>query len=249
MDKDFFSLTLPLVLVTGADGGIGSATCRVLLERGWRVAGVERSTGDSALTRDNKSHPHYRTIQMDLRSPTMVEEIQEALAGVKVLHGLVNVAGISLGNSIEALTDKDWEESFAVNVSAPMKLSRGLAPMLAESGAGSIVNIGSPVGITGARKPSYAASKSALQGLTMSLARNLGPKNVRVNLVLPGTTITPMTEDWPQEKREAIAEENFLGRLFEPEETARVIAFLLSGDSSCITGSVLDLTAGALWGH
>jgi NAD(P)-dependent dehydrogenase (short-subunit alcohol dehydrogenase family) len=154
-----------------------------------------------------------------------------------------------MGNDIFHLEDADWLESFAINVSPAMVLARALAPMMAASGGGSIVNVGSPAAIVGARKPSYAASKAALSGLTLSLARNLGPKGIRVNLFLPGPMITPMTEDWPEEKRAAIAASSFLGRLCQPEESAAVIAFLLSPAASYITGAVIDGTAGSMFGH
>ncbi|MDD5272714.1 MAG: SDR family NAD(P)-dependent oxidoreductase, partial [Methylovulum sp.] len=139
--------------------------------------------------------------------------------------------------------------SFAVNVTPAMRLIRLLTPAMRRNQGGSIVNVGYPVGIIGARKPSYAASKAALHGLTMSCARQLGGDNIRVNLLLPGPTITYMTCDWGQERRDGIAENTFLKRLCTPEEIAKTINFLIGNESSYITGSVMDMTAGSLYGH
>jgi Dehydrogenases with different specificities (related to short-chain alcohol dehydrogenases) len=130
-----------------------------------------------------------------------------------------------------------------------MRLIRALAPSLQVRGRGSIINVGSPVGVVGARKPQYAASKAALHGLTMSCARAMGKDGVRVNLLLPGPTITRMTQDWSVQQRENVARGSALQRLCLPEEVAATIAFLLGDDSSYITASVVDMTAGSMLGH
>ncbi|WP_299311920.1 SDR family oxidoreductase, partial [uncultured Halomonas sp.] len=169
--------------------------------------------------------------------------------GMPAAGGLVNLVGVSRGKPIEQLEDNDWAASFDINVTPAMRLIRLVAPGMRTAGAGSIVNVGSPVGLVGANKPSYAASKAALHGLTMSAARNLGSSGVRVNLLLPGPTITEMTRDWPEERRRAVAQGTFLKRLCQPEEIADMIAFLLGDRSTYLTGSVIDMTAGSLWGH
>ncbi|MEN9672462.1 MAG: hypothetical protein RL553_727 [Planctomycetota bacterium] len=236
-------------IVTGAAGGIGEATCDELIRCGWFVLGVDHNT--ERLKNLNKKHGNkcFQSINADLSHPNFTEPIRQALEHYKNLKGVVNLAGISRGNVIENLTDEDWDESFSVNATAPMKLARLCAPYLRSTGNGSIVNVASPVALIGARKPSYAASKAALIGLTMSLARNLGKDNIRVNALLPGATLTHLTSDWPEEKKKSIASQSFLGRLCQPIEIARVIKFLLSNDASYITGSILDLTAGGMYGH
>ena len=157
--------------------------------------------------------------------------------------------GVSRGGGLNELKDDDWHHAFEVNVTPAMRLTRALAPLLQARGQGSIVNVGSPVGVVGARKPQYAASKAALHGLTMSCARALGKDGVRVNLLLPGPTITRMTEDWSAAQREAVAQGSALKRLCKVEEVAATIAFLLGPDSSYLTASVLDMTAGSMMGH
>ena len=187
---------------------------------------------------------------MELDSPDLVAAVESALPPELPLQGLVYLAAQSVGDEIHSLTDEDWERSLSVNVTPAMKLARFAAPRMKAAGSGSIVNVGSPVAIVGARKPSYAASKAALSGLTMSLARDLGASPpVRVNLVLPGPTVTPLTEDWSEAKRQKIAEGSFLKRLCTPREIAAIIAFLLSDEASYVTGCVLDATAGSMFGH
>lgn len=235
------------LVVTGAAGGMGASTCAALAQQGDCVLALDSNA--AALHHLVQSHAHITPLAVDLAQPDLPEQVLEQLGSLPPVAGLVNMAGISLGNVIDSLDDADWNRSFAVNVTPAMRLTRALAQPLRLLGGGSIVNVGSPVGHIGARKPSYAASKAALIGLTMSCARNLGPDNIRVNLLLPGTTITGMTQDWDEERRTAIAQGNFLKRLCTPQEIANVVAFLLSDTSSYVTGSVIDMTAGGMWGH
>ena len=232
------------VIVTGAGGGMGQSCCQLLLEQGWHVLAIDRHTDRLA---ELGTQPNLTTRAIELTSPEFITEIEHQLTVLPPLAGLVNMAGISAGAVLAEQHDIDWQMSFAVNVDTPMRLSQ-LAARHMKTG-GSIVNIGSPVGIVGARKPAYASSKAALHGLTMSCARNLGPKGIRVNLLLPGPTITRMTADWSAERRAAIAAGTFLNRLCQPAEIAQAIAFLLSPNASYFTGSVIDMTAGSLWGH
>jgi NAD(P)-dependent dehydrogenase (short-subunit alcohol dehydrogenase family) len=238
-----------LAVITGASGGLGSALARLLVERGWQVLGIDHNKARMAALAANLPSDSFHAIVSELQAPDMAQHMLEKLSGLAPPRGLVCAAAISTGACIDSLDDEAWELSLAVNTKPAMVLARAIAPAMAAAGGGAIVNVGSPVGIVGARKPSYAASKAALHGLTMSLARNLGARNVRANLFLPGPMITPLTEDWPEEKRASIARSSFLGRLCEPMEAARVIAFLISDEASYITGSVIDSTAGSMFGH
>ena len=226
---------------------MGSATCRHLAEQGWQVLAIDRMSESLQSLCDDT--PNVIPLVADLADPGMTQQVAEALQAMPPALGLVNMAGISVGNTIDCLDDEAWEQSFAVNVTPAMRLIRLLTPGFKAHGGASVVNVGSPVGIVGARKPSYAASKAALQGLTVSCARNLGASNIRVNLLLPGPTITKMTHDWSEERRAAIAEGSFLKRLCTPGEIARMVAFLLGPDASYLTGSTVDMTAGSMWGH
>lgn len=234
------------VVITGANGGMGQATCRYLIQQGWHVLALDHANdGLQPLAESGL----LQTLCCELREQSWLPEVSDSLGGMPPLGGLINLVGSSVGDSIEALSDEEWHDSFAVNVTPAMQLIRLLAPLMREQGGGSIVNVGSPVGFIGARKPSYAASKAALLGLTMACARNLGPDNIRVNLLLPGPTISKMTADWSEAKREAIAQGSFLKRLCKAEEVARTLAFLMGNDSSYLTGSIIDMTAGSMYGH
>lgn len=234
------------VIVTGANGGMGVATCLYLHQLGWHVLAIDRSHNDlSPLS----ASPRFKALNCDLRDAELCQLTSAALSDMPAPGALINLAGSSVGNSIDQLTDADWQDSFAVNVTPAMQLTQLVAPLMARAGGGSIVNVGSPVGLIGARKPSYAASKAALQGLTMACARNLGGDNIRVNLLLPGPTVTKMTADWSQEKQHGIAQSSFLKRLCQADEVARTLAFMIGSDSSYLTGSIIDLTAGSMYGH
>lgn len=244
------------IVVTGAAGGLGQAVVERCLKDGFRVLALcrEEPTLEVGLL-----DPRVDRISIDLRDPGLAEAVARRLesngvssaAGVigaelsDRLAGVAHVAGISRGAPLSELKDDDWAESLDVNVSAPMRLSRRLLPYLESAGGASIVHVSSPVALVGARKVSYAASKAALHGLAMAMAAELGPRAIRVNVVLPGLMKTGMTADWPAERFAAIAAELPLRKIPAPEDVAAVVSFLLGPDSACVTGAVIDATGGA----
>lgn len=232
------------VIVTGAGGGMGRALVAKLSEK-YLVTAVDRNADKLAVFSELKT---VRCLVADIAGDGWIPKLDAFAEGHQV-YGIINLAGLSCGNSIDSLTDEDWETSFQVNVTAPMRLIRWATPHFVKHKQGRVINVGSPVGIVGARKASYAASKSALTGLTMSVARELGKCNVCVNQLLPGPTITDMTQDWPEDKRNAIAKGSFLNRLCTPEEIADMVMFLLSEQCSYMTGAVIDMTSGSMLGH
>lgn len=233
------------ILVTGAAGGMGRQCCQYFSELGWHVLAIDHN--EQRLS--TLGNANITPLCVDLADENLLKKITIILENLPPVWGLVNLAGISQGNTLDKLSDDDWQRSFDVNVTAPFRLIKFVVPLMQKNGGGSIVNVSSPVGYIGAKKPSYASSKSALHGLTMSVARQVGVDNIRVNLLLPGTTITEMTKDWSQERQQAIAEETLLKRLCTPQEIAETLAFLLSSHSRYISGSVIDMTCGSMWGH
>ncbi len=236
------------VVLTGAAGGMGEALSELLVKLNYDVIGIdEHEERLSSLAK--KLGKAFIAIPMNLSEATEWDGVFRKLDQQLNIRALINLAGSSIGNSIDKLEESDWERSLKINVTAPMKLSKFLAPKMAQLGGGSILNVSSPVGLIGARKPSYAASKAALTGLTMSLAKNLGKDNIKVNMILPGTTMTYMTNDWSQSKRENIAAETHLGRLCEPKEFAETVSFLISDKCSYMSGAIIDMTCGGMVGH
>ncbi len=184
----------------------------------------------------------------DLMDRDLPRQLSARLDALPSVSGLANVAGTSIGSCLLDASTEEWNGMIETNLTAPMTLAKCLIPKMIERGGGAIVNVGSPVGFTGARKPGYAASKAGLIGLTMTIARRYGKDGIRCNLLLPGATITNMTQDWDQTKRDRIASTGFLGRLCNADDIAEVMAFMLSDASRCITGAVIDATAGQMLG-
>ena len=191
----------------------------------------------------------FHFIESDLSNRTSVNQLVEEIGKLthNSLYGIVNVAGISVGKSIVGMEQEDWDKMIQVNLTAPAFLISKLQDIMVDGGR--IVNVSSPVSVTGSNKPGYSASKAGMHGLTMSVAKNLGPRNILVNTVFPGPMITGMTQKWSQGKRDSIATESFLGRLTTPEEVANGIKFLLDPSTTGITGSILDYTAGSMFTH
>ena len=227
-----------ILLVSGASSGLGKATSEKALEEGFNVIGIDISP--SAIEHENYTH-----LLIDL-SKLNLEVLRKHL-GNEEWYGFVHCAGISIGSTIEEITIEDWNQSMEVNVTSAMLICQLADELMVDNGR--IILVSSPVAIAGARKPSYAASKAALHGLTMSVSRSFGKRGICVNTVLPGPMITGMTNDWPVEKRASIASETRLNRLAKPEDVAYVITQMLDKKWSYMSSSIVDLTCGSLYGH
>ena len=236
MDKLF-------VVVTGCSSGLGSALSKLLIDLGrYSVIGLDINESDFV-------DENYHFISSDLSDRKSIEDLVNNVDEIsgKSLYGIVNVAGISVGKSIVGMDENDWDKMLQVNLTSPALLISKLQDIMVDGGR--IVNVSSPVSVTGSNKPGYSASKAGMHGLTMSVAKNLGPRNILVNTVFPGPMITGMTQKWSQDKRDSIATESFLGRLTTSEEVANGIKFLLNPETTGITGSILDFTAGSMFTH
>ena len=220
-------------IVTGAASGIGAATVTRLRADGAEVIAVDRAGVD---------------ISADLATETGIAAVIAA-AGDR-LDILINNAGVCPAAPLAEIDDALWQSGFDVNVTAPFKLSRALAPLLARSRAGRIINTGSILSRYGdAGLIAYSASKHAILGLTRALATELGPLGITVNCVQPGVIVTGMTQPMFDERPES---ETYyksripLGRLGLPEDIADVFAFLASDDSRYITGQGIMVDGGVM---
>lgn len=239
-------------IVTGGTRGIGFATVNVFLKNGANVVllGSRQETVDNALAKlkaENQNWP-VSGYCPDLSSP---EEIAETFARVKEEYGsldiLVNNAGLSARGSIYDYKTEDFDATVSLNLNSMFYACQAAARIMKEEGGGVILNTSSMVSIYG--QPSgvaYPASKFAVNGLTRSLARELGRDKIRVNAVAPGVTRTDMVAVLPSELVEQISAPIPLGRIAEPEDIANAFLFLASDLASYITGVILSVDGAAM---
>lgn len=250
-----------VAMVTGGTRGIGAAICRSLADAGATVAaGFSRDTGRAEEFRAELADSgvevslHHGDVSSAVDSRRTVDEVIEQHGRLDIL---VNNAGIIRDKPAMSMTDEDWQQVIGVNLSGAFFMSRAALAQMQEQGSGRIVNISSIIGQTGnIGQVNYAASKSGLFGLTMSLAREaafalkragrLDPYGVgiTVNAVAPGFIETEMLDGVPPKALERIRSQVPLDRLGRPEEVARVVRFLADDASAYITGQVWAVNGG-----
>ena len=241
-----------VAVVTGGTRGIGYAIVKKFLENGASVVlwGSRQETVDRALERLRQDNPDWQVTGMapDLGS---YEEVARALDSVKKKYGkidiMVNNAGISARDSLYDYNPEDFDRIMDLNVNSVFRCSKAAAAIMREHGGRVILNTSSMVSFYGQPAGSgYPASKFALNGLTKSLARELGRDHIRVNAVAPGVTRTDMMEAVPQEVIEPIVRTIPLGRLGEAEDIANAFLFLASDMASYITGAIIPVDGAAM---
>jgi NAD(P)-dependent dehydrogenase (short-subunit alcohol dehydrogenase family) len=227
-----------IILVTGTSSGLGLATANSLLSQNFSVIGIDQRS-----TRiQNTAYTHLEMDLAQFDANLILNELTD-----RNWFGFIHCAGISQGSRLDTLSIEDWNRSIDVNVTSAMRICQLADSRMIDGGR--IVLVGSPVAFAGANKPSYAASKAALHGLTMSVSRQLGKRGICVNTVLPGPMITGMTNDWSEEKRVRIAEETRLNRLAKPEDIAHVMVQMMGEKWSYMSASIVDMTCGSIYGH
>lgn len=236
------------VVITGAAGGIGRATAKRFLGEGARLLLCDvRPLADSGLDRELGAEAgagaRVRYLQADIATQAGIDTVAAAMEqGVDVL---VNNAGITRDASFGKLTDEQWDQVLAVNLTAVFRLSQAAGLRMKGQKSGVILNAASVVAHNGNfGQSNYVATKAGVIGLTKTLARELGRSGVRVNAVAPGFIETPMTAAVPAAVLAGMAERAPLVRLGKPEEIAAAYCFLASDDASFITGAVLNVDGG-----
>lgn len=237
-------------VVTGGTRGIGLAVVRKYLENGANVAftGSRKETVDKAYEQLKDYKDRILGIYPDLTNP---EEIAAAFAEVKNTFGsldiLVNNAGISARESIYDYNPDDFSNILDLNLKAVFICSQAAAKIMKEQGGGVIINTSSMVSLYGqAAGCGYPATKFAVNGLTKSLARELGRDQIRVNAVAPGVTKTDMVAALPPEMVARISSTIPLGRVGTPEEIADAFLYLASDMASYVTGAILSVDGAAM---
>jgi 3-oxoacyl-[acyl-carrier protein] reductase len=239
-NPSFASLEGKSALVTGASRGIGRAIAAELAAAGASVVLGYRSGQEEAEAL--AAEVGGRAIQADVSSPEDARRLVEEAGDLDIL---VNNAGLTRDGLLARMSDDDWRTVLDTNLSSVFYTCRAVTRPMMKKRAGAIVNISSVVGVHGNwGQTNYAASKAGIIGFTKSLARELGSRNVRANVVAPGYVKTQLTEVLPEEATEAMLTNTPLGRLGEPEDVAGAVRFLCSDAASFITGEVLLVDGG-----
>jgi len=218
---------LSTVLVTGAAQGIGKATAALFRQHGFRVLGLDKQPAD---------------IVYDLRGLAGIPRLIASLGEIDVL---VNNAGVLYCPPHDAFSEAQVQEILTVNLRAPVALIEALAPQMKKRRSGRIVNVGSVAAFTGHPDLWYGATKAALLNVTKSYAGYLGRDGILVNAVAPGPTLTPMYDQLPQSRKDAVTRSVHSGRACTPEEVAQAIFWLGTSSPEYLSGTTLDVNNGS----
>ncbi len=236
----FCTLSGKLALVTGASRGIGRAIAEELSRAGAEVVVGYRSGKDEA--EELAAAIGARAVQADVSTAEGAKRLVDEAGDVDVL---VNNAGLTRDGLLARMSDDDWRTVIDTNLSSVFYTCRAVTRPMMKKRGGSIVNISSIVGVHGNwGQTNYAASKAGIIGFTKSIARELGSRGVRANVVAPGYVKTQLTDVLPPEATAAMVEATPLGRVAEAHEIAGAVRFLASDAASFITGEVLLVDGG-----
>jgi len=246
MQVDFRGST---VLVTGGTRGIGRALVDAFAEAGANVAFTFRSSTDAAenlVDRLDAQGTEALSLQGDVADPDVAQDhVDAVLDRWDTLDVLVNNAGITRDGLMLRMTEEDWDDVIDTNLKGVFNFCKAAYMPMMRQQRGAIVNISSVVGTTGnTGQTNYAASKAGIVGFSKSLAKELGSRNVTVNVVAPGYVQTDMTDELDADTRESILDAVPLDRLAEPDEIANAVLFLASPAADYITGHVLHVNGG-----
>lgn len=236
-----------VALVTGASRGIGAAIAQELAARGMKVIGTATTEeGAGKISAALSAYSGCRGAQLDVNDAASLEALIDAIVKEHgALHVLVNNAGITRDMLAMRLKDDDWDAVLDTNLKAVFRMSRAVMRPMMKQRYGRIVNITSVVGAAGnPGQANYAAAKAGVAGMTRALARELGSRGITVNCVAPGFISTDMTAALSEEQQKALTGQIPLGRLGQPVDIARAVAYLASPDAGYVTGHELHVNGG-----
>ncbi|MEW6690922.1 MAG: 3-oxoacyl-ACP reductase FabG [Pseudomonadota bacterium] len=231
-----------LALVTGASRGIGRAIALELARQGAQVVGTATTEEGAQRITEGGATGKVLNVRDAAQCDSLLESIQKEFGDIAIL---VNNAAIVRDNLALRMKDADWDEVMEANLKAVFRLSRAVMRGMMKARWGRIISITSVVGATGnPGQANYAAAKAGVVGMTKSLARELGSRNITVNCVAPGFIDTDMTRALPEAQRSALLAQIPLGRLGRPEDVAAAVAYLASPAAAYVTGTVLHVNGG-----
>lgn len=236
-------------IVTGGSRGIGRAICVALAKEGANIVtcyAKGAAAAEETVDMCREYGVQAVAVQADVAVPGEVEALfAEALKITGTIEILVNNAGITRDGLLLRMSDDDFNQVIDTNLRGAFYCMRAASKLMMKKRYGRIVTISSVVGVSGnAGQVNYAASKAGVIGMTKSLAKELGSRNVTANAVAPGFITTDMTEGLPDAVKEQMAKEIPLSRMGRPEDVADAVTFLVSDKASYITGQVLHVDGG-----
>jgi 3-oxoacyl-[acyl-carrier protein] reductase len=235
-----------VALVTGASRGIGKAIATRLAQDGARVIGTATSAAGAEAIGAYLQPWNGAGRVLDVRDPAAVEalvgEVAKSFGTVTIL---VNNAGVTRDTLLLRMKDEDWTQVMETDLNSVFRLSKAVVPGMMKARHGRIVSIGSVVGTMGnAGQANYAAAKAGLIGFSKALAREIGSRNITVNVVAPGFVETDMTKDLKEDTRAALLQQMSVRRLGAPEDIAAAVAYLASIEAGYVTGETLHVNGG-----
>lgn len=236
-----------VALVTGASRGIGAAIAQTLADAGATVVGTATSEG-GAEGISSALGDKGRGVVLDIASD---ESVQAAIKDIQGQEGaatiVVNNAGITRDNLLMRMKAEEWDDVLSTNLSGAFRVSKAVLRGMMKAKHGRIINIASVIGVTGnAGQANYAAAKAGMIGFSKSLAKEIGSRNITVNVVAPGFIDTDMTRVLPEDQKAALLADIPLGRLGQAQDIAAAVLFLASDAGGYITGETLHVNGGML---
>lgn len=239
-----------VALITGGAAGIGFEAAKIFAQEGATVYAIDVSDKalESAKEKAQAANLGDKILlkKLDVTNSADVEKVVEEIhAEQGKIDCLVNNAGITSDATLKKMTEEAFDKVINVNLKGVFLMTAAVAKKMLDQGSGSIVNTSSIVGVQGNfGQTNYSASKAGVIGMTYTWARELGRKNIRVNAVAPGYTMTDMLATVPEKVIKMLEEKTPMQRLGQPDEVAKLYMFLCSDDSSYITGQVIGVDGG-----
>jgi NAD(P)-dependent dehydrogenase (short-subunit alcohol dehydrogenase family) len=247
MTKSFAGKT---IAITGAAGGVGQWLCRFFGEAGATIAALDLSEKvrdlPASLGKDGI------TVKAEVADISNADAVAAAFKSFGDVHILINNAGVSHYPTLAKTSPAAWDQDMAANLSGAYACAHAVLPQMVARKSGNIVNVGSVNGLGALGDPAYSAAKAGMISLTRSIAQEYGRYGIRANIVLPGTIRTPISDHRiAMDPNDLKTLERWypLGRIVEPYEVARVIAFLASDDASAVTGAAIPVDCGLTSGN